>query len=123
MKRIMIIEDEPNLLNLYKDELEDDGYEVAAFDNGGEGVEKLQNFTPDVVVLDIKLERGGGGLEVLRAIKSHDKNIPVILNSAYNTFKNDFTTWMADAYIVKSSDLRELKGKIHELAFPPSTNY
>ena len=121
MKKVMIIEDEPHLLSLYKDELEDEGYEVAAFNDGDEGVDKLKDFSPDVVVLDIKLDTGGGGLEVLRAIKSHNKDIRVILNSAYTTYKNDFTTWMADAYIVKSSDLRELKNKIRELALPSSS--
>ena len=116
MAKVMIIEDEPNLLSLYKDELEDEGYEVAAFTDGSEGLELLKTFSPDVVVLDIKLGSGGGGMEILRAIKNHNKEIRVILNSAYSTFKNDFTTWMADAYIVKSSDLRELKSKIQELA-------
>ena len=116
MAKIMIIEDEPNLLNLYKVELEDEGYEVAGLSDGSEGMNALMDFNPDVVVLDIKLDSGGGGLELLRDIKSHNKDIKVILNTAYSTFKNDFTTWMADAYIVKSSDLKELKSKIKEFA-------
>ncbi|MCP4634061.1 MAG: response regulator [candidate division Zixibacteria bacterium] len=116
MIKIMIIEDEVNLLNLYKDELEDEGYEVEAYSSGREGIKRMPAFSPDIVVLDIKLDNGGGGLEVLREMKSRKENLKVILNSAYSTFKNDFTTWMADAYIVKSSDLKELKTQIKDFA-------
>jgi DNA-binding response OmpR family regulator len=116
MVKIMVIEDEVNLLSLYKDELEDEGYEVEAYSSGREGIERMSVFSPDIVVLDIKLDNGGGGLEVLREMKSRKENLKVILNSAYSTFKNDFTTWMADAYIVKSSDLKELKTQIKEFA-------
>jgi hypothetical protein len=44
-----------------------------------------------------------------------DKTIPVILNTAYSAFKSDFTTWSADAYVVKSSDLTELKETIKQI--------
>jgi len=117
----MIIEDEVNLLNLYKDELEDEGYEVEAFSDGNRGLARLEEFKPDVVVLDIKLNSVGGGLEILREMKSRRQRTQVILNSAYSTYKDDFTTWIADAYVIKSSDLRELKNKIKELSqTPPS---
>ncbi len=115
MKKVMIIEDEQNLLELYKDELSEEGYEVEGYTDSERGIEHFDKFAPDVVVLDIKLDNPGGGLEILREIKTKDKNAKVILNSAYSIYKNDFTTWMADAYIVKSSDLRELKEKIREL--------
>ena len=42
-------------------------------------------------------------------------NLPVVLNSAYTTYKNDFKSWLADAYVVKSSDMTELKATIREL--------
>ena len=67
-----------------------------------------------MVVLDIKLN-DMEGLEVLDEIKSFDKTIPVIINSAYSVYKSDFTSWMADDYIVKSSDISGLLGKIREL--------
>jgi len=121
MPRVMIIEDEVNLLNLYKDELDDEGYEVEAFSDGNRGLARLEEFKPDVVVLDIKLNSVGGGLEILREMKSRRQRTQVILNSAYSTYKDDFTTWIADAYVIKSSDLRELKNKIKELSqTPPS---
>jgi two-component SAPR family response regulator len=70
----------------------------------------------DLVVLDIKINPAyGGGLEVLKEIKTFDNKIQVILNSAYTTFRADFSTWLADAYVIKSSDLTELKRRIKEL--------
>jgi DNA-binding response OmpR family regulator len=55
------------------------------------------------------------GLEVLENIRTETNKVPVILNSAYSTYKNNFTSWLADAYLVKSSNLSELKDKVREL--------
>jgi len=54
-------------------------------------------------------------LETLSLLKRQNKDLPVILNSAYSTYKNNFQTWLADAYLVKSSNLDELKEKIRDL--------
>lgn len=56
-----------------------------------------------------------GGLEVLAKIVSHYKKMPVILRTAYAHYKNDFLTWLADAFVVKSSDLSVLKKTVKEL--------
>ena len=74
-------------------------------------------YTPDLIVLDIKLGEMEG-LEVLQRIKDTHRDKPVILNSAYSHYKNEFTSWLADAYITKSGDLTELKDKISELLKP-----
>lgn len=114
--RILVVEDEPNLLALYQKELEQEGYKVITATGGEDVINLTKKVLPELVILDIKINLTyGGGLEVLKEIKKFDKNIPVILNSAYATFKADFSCWMADAYIVKSSDLSELKRSIREL--------
>ncbi|MCK6468413.1 MAG: hypothetical protein L6Q53_09500 [Candidatus Brocadia sinica] len=46
---------------------------------------------------------------------SEHKNIPIIINTAYGGYTDNFLMWSADAYIIKSSDLSELKNKIKEL--------
>jgi two-component system response regulator (stage 0 sporulation protein F) len=112
--RVLVVEDEPNLLALYQKELEQEGYKVITATNGEDAINLTKKALPEIVVLDIKINKVFG-LEVLKEIKKFDKNIPVILNSAYTTFKADFSCWMADAYIVKSSDLSELKRRIKEL--------
>ncbi len=111
MPKVMVVEDEKNLLKLYKDELEDDGFEVMPVDNGRQVLSALEQFRPQLVVLDIKLG-DVEGLEVLEQIKQFDRGLPVILNSAYSSYKANFSSWIADDYIVKSPDLTELKESI-----------
>jgi two-component system response regulator (stage 0 sporulation protein F) len=55
------------------------------------------------------------GIEVLRKIKERWIELPVILCSCYHHYKQDFGTWASDGYIVKSSDLSELKEMIREI--------
>jgi DNA-binding response OmpR family regulator len=114
MYKILLVEDEPHLLELYQEELQDEGYEVMSTMDGEEAVLLTKKNLPDLVVLDIKI-RKLHGLEVLKKIKEFNKDLPVVLNSAYETFKSDFSSWIADAYLIKSSNLAELKEKIAEL--------
>ncbi|MDP3024998.1 MAG: response regulator [candidate division Zixibacteria bacterium] len=114
MYKILLVEDEPHLLELYQEELQDEGYEVMSTMDGEEAVLLTKKNLPDLVVLDIKIKKLHG-LEVLKKIKEFNKDLPVVLNSAYETFKSDFSSWIADAYLIKSSNLAELKEKIAEL--------
>jgi DNA-binding NtrC family response regulator len=111
MPKVLVVEDEKNLLELYKNELEDEGYEVIPVDNGDDVLNKVKDSHPEVVILDIRLG-GTEGLEVLEQRKDYDMNLPVILNSAYATYKANFSSWMADEYVIKSPDLTELKTTI-----------
>jgi CheY-like chemotaxis protein len=61
------------------------------------------------------------GMETLGRIISKFRDIPIILNTAYSTYKQDFMSWSADAYVLKSSDLRELKWWVQELLDEPGT--
>jgi len=114
MARVLVVDDDSSLRILYSKELTDDGYEVESVSSGTEALVNIAGKRPDVVILDIKME-GMDGLSVLDEIMKVDKTIPVILNTAYSTFKSDFTTWSADAYVVKSSDLSELKETIRQV--------
>jgi two-component system response regulator (stage 0 sporulation protein F) len=108
MKRILVVDDEEGIRQLYKEELEDEGYEVELAEGGEEALEKISTVKPDAVILDLKMP-GMGGLEVLERIREQDKDLPVIISTAYGEYKSDLTTWASDAYIVKSADLTELK--------------
>ena len=114
MKKILVVDDEENIRFLYKEELEEDGFAVELAGNGEEALEKFPTVHPDLITLDIKMP-GMGGIEVLQRIREKDKNLPVILCSAYSDFKHDFTTWASDAYVVKCADLAELKSTIRKL--------
>jgi len=113
MKRILIADDEEALQRLYQEEFEEEGYEVILAGNGREVLEKLDdpNRLPDLIVMDIRMPEMNG-IDTLRIIKEKQPQIPVILCSAYSEFKQDFSVWASDDYVVKSSDLTELKAAV-----------
>lgn len=114
MSKILIVEDEQHQRELYSMELQDAGYEVDQAVNGKEAVEKVKTNKYDLVILDIRMPEMDG-IEALGKILSRDKKIPIIIYTAYSNYKSNFMTWTADAYITKSSNLDELKGKIEEI--------
>ncbi|HDP80326.1 MAG TPA: response regulator [Spirochaetes bacterium] len=114
MSKILIVEDEQHQRELYSMELQDAGYEVEQAANGKEAVDKVKNNKYDLVILDIRMPEMDG-IEALGKILSRDKKIPIIIYTAYSNYKSNFMTWTADAYITKSSNLDELKGKIEEI--------
>lgn len=112
MSRLLVVDDEANIRMLYADELKDEGYEVVTAANIAEATEKLQTGVFDLAVLDIKL-RNENGIELLQKLVKERHEMPVILCSAFSCYKDDFSAWLADGYVVKSGDLTELK---HEIA-------
>ncbi len=114
MTTILLVEDDKNQRLLYEQELRYDGYEVVTATDGKEALEKVQEQLPDIVIMDINMPKMDG-IEAMGRILSTNKTIPVIINTAYSNYKDSFMSWAADAYIVKSSDLSELKVKIKEV--------
>jgi len=55
------------------------------------------------------------GVELIGEVMQIRRDIPVIINTAYESYRYDFLTWAADAYLIKSASLKELKAKIKEL--------
>jgi len=108
---ILVVDDEENIRWLYREELEDEGYKITDAASGEEALAIVPELKPDLVVMDIKMP-GISGVDTLIKIKEIDKNIPVILCSAYGDYKQDFSTWASDAYVVKSASLDELKKAI-----------
>ncbi len=112
-KRLLVVEDEINQGLLYEQELEDDGYDVDVVNSGAEALEMVKINSYDLVILDIGMPEMDG-LETLGRLLGIDNKIPVILCTAYPSYKDNFMSWAADAYVVKSMDLTELKEKIKE---------
>ena len=111
MAKLLVVDDEPNIRLLYAQELSDEGYEVVTAATALEAVEKLQGAPFDLVVLDIKL-KNESGIELLQRIVKERHTLPVILCTAFSCYKDDFSAWLADGYVVKSSDMTELKDEI-----------
>ena len=108
MATVLVVDDDEHQRLLYREEFERDGYEVLLAASGQEAVAAVADHDVDVVVLDIAMP-GMDGVETLSKILDIDRQLPVILNTAYSSYKDDFMTWAADAYVTKSSDLTTLK--------------
>jgi CheY-like chemotaxis protein len=113
-KKVLVVDDEENLCLLYQDELESEGYVVQAVTDAAEAMRIVETDPPDVVVLDIRMPRMDG-IEAMGKILGRRNDLPVILNSAYSSYKDDFRSWPADAYVIKSSDTGELKRTIKKV--------
>ncbi len=114
MTTILLVEDDKNQRLLYEQELRLEGYEIITAIDGKDSIKKVQEQRPDLIIMDICMPEMGG-LEAMGMILSKHKGIPIIINSAYSSYKDNYMSWIADAYIVKSSDLTELKNKIKKL--------
>ncbi|MFW2365382.1 MAG: response regulator [Desulforhopalus sp.] len=114
MKKILLVDDEESIQIVYREEFEDEGYEVISALNGEIGLEKFKKEHPDLVILDIRMP-GIGGIQVLRQMKMLNSSVPVILSSAYQEFKRELGSWASDEYIVKSGNLDELKKAVKKL--------
>lgn len=111
MKKILLVDDEDSIHLLYREEFEEEGYEVHSAMTGEEGLEQLNIVNPNLIILDINMP-GMNGIEALRQIKEINPAIPVILCSAYQEFKQDLASWASEEYIVKSANLDELKAAV-----------
>jgi two-component system, response regulator, stage 0 sporulation protein F len=111
MAKILIVDDEEHIRFLYSEELTEAGYEVITADSGYKLLETIEEEQPDLVVLDIKMV-DYNGLDLLQDIRNQFLDLPVILCTAYDTFKEDMKSIAADFYVIKSFDLTELKTKI-----------
>lgn len=114
MARLLVIDDEGDIRHLYAAELEDDGHDVATAANSAEAIALLDNWDFDLVILDIQLDQESG-LDVLQTITSRQQNVPVILCTAFSSYRDNFSSWLAEAYVVKSSNLKELKQEVDRI--------
>ena len=114
MAKILVVDDESSIRLLYAQELAEEGYEVTTAATAVEAVEKLGMSDYDLVVLDIKL-KNESGLDLLQKIVKERHEMMVILSTAFSCYKDDFSAWLADSYVVKSSDMQELKDEIKRL--------
>jgi two-component system response regulator (stage 0 sporulation protein F) len=113
-RKILVVEDEESLRLFYEEELKSEGYEVLTAGNGREAIHQLEAGKPDLIILDIVMPVMDG-MEALGRIVGKERKVPIILNTSYSGYQQDFMSWAADAYVTKSDDLSELKEKVREL--------
>jgi len=116
MKHILVVDDEENILTLFEDELTDAGYRVTTAGTGREALDQIEEETPDLLILDIRMP-DMHGLEVLAKIRETNKDLPVIMCTAIHGLKDDYTVWEAgvSAYLTKPINLDDLVYKVQEV--------
>ncbi|OGD65349.1 hypothetical protein A3F08_02120 [Candidatus Berkelbacteria bacterium RIFCSPHIGHO2_12_FULL_36_9] len=106
--RILIVDDDQTLLNMYKERLEAGGYEVITASNGEEGLAKAIEYLPQCILLDILMPKVNG-FDVLESIRSTEetKNIAVIMLTALvqESNKQKGLSEGVDDYIIKSETM------------------
>ena len=122
-KKILLVDDEENIVTVVEARLEGNGYDVITAYDGQEALAKARNEHPDLIILDVMLPKIDG-FKVCRMLKSDEKfkHIPIILLSA-RTQDSDVEVGKqqgADAYITKPFQQEILLGKVRELLATPS---
>ena len=105
---ILLAEDDANQRLLYSEELQDEGYEVVTASDGREALKLAEERRPDLIISDVNMPVMDG-LDFMARLIEVAHGVPVILHTAYASYKDSFASWSAEAYVVKNSDLSELK--------------
>jgi len=111
---ILVVDDEKSIRTLYAEELGDEGYEVITTEKCEDVADLITSEEVSVVVLDIRMD-DCDGLDLLQKLRNDYPTLPVILNTAYDSYKDDVKSVAADHYIVKSQDLSELKARLADI--------
>jgi CheY-like chemotaxis protein len=119
--RVLVVEDDPGTQSLLRKQLESSGFVVTVAKNGLEGLMKLEQGAPDVIVCDMNMPELDG-IGFVRAIKSMNetRKIPVIFLTASNDPRHmvDGINVGARFYLTKPFDMNELIGKINRVLQP-----
>ena len=115
MSKILIVDEQPHLRELFSEELEDEGYRVVSIGNAESLSRYLGDSKPDLVLLDLYLN-GFEGWVVLHDIKAKHPHLPVLIVTAYDSYADDPRLSQADGYVIKSfPGFDGLKRKIAEI--------
>ena len=114
VQRVLVVDDEADVRKLYRLELQDAGFEVETAGDIDAASRIVRDWRPDLVVLDIKLG-DENGLDLLRRIAELRSCIRTVLISGYPGYRDDFTSWLADAFLTKSVDPSQLVHTVQDL--------
>jgi len=115
--KLLVVEDEPNLLSIIRKGLSENNNEVSVAMDGRTALEMIQNHTFDVIILDIMLP-DINGIEICRRLRAAKNFVPILLLTALGTTENVVTGLNAgaDDYMAKPFKFSELQARISALA-------
>lgn len=114
--RILVVDDEESMRDSLSEWLREDGYEVESVESGEEAIEKVKKSKWTAALVDLKMP-GMDGIETMREIKKLDKELPIIIITAYATVDTAVTAMKEGAYdyIVKPFNPEEISMMLHKL--------
>jgi CheY-like chemotaxis protein len=128
MAKILMIDDDPDILTAIRIPLEATGHDFYTAANGEEGLEKIKTLNPDLIILDVMMETATEGFQVAHKLRSRApdaeyaayKDIPILMLTAIHTttplrFAPDEDYLPVDAFLDKSADPDVLLAKVDEL--------
>jgi DNA-binding response OmpR family regulator len=125
MSKVLIVEDDLSLSEMYRDKFEHEAFEVLTAADGGEGFEKMKKNKPDVVLLDLLMPKVSG-FEVLKMAKDDpDVNkIPIlVLTNIFADAEDLIKNWGADYFLLKTNATPdEVVKRVNQLLLPPPTS-
>jgi two-component system, response regulator, stage 0 sporulation protein F len=113
MATILLVDDQPYMGEFLAEELADMGHTLKYVNDGDSLLIELEERIPDLVLLDLYIN-GFEGWDLLDQVKRHDRRIPVIILTAYDSFSDDPRLSQADGYVIKNFVTGTLKEKITE---------
>ena len=117
MKKILVVDDEVDVRENFREYLMEQGYLAITAENGSEAIDIIDREKPDLLILDIKMP-GNNGLDVLTSLHNSGKKIPTIIVTAFDTHKDDFIVCSYGyivAYLLKPANLRDIAKRIENV--------
>lgn len=115
MPKVLVVDDDENLRSLYKKNLEARNYTVETAVNGEDALAKVQQFNPNIIILDVMMPKMSG-IEVLKSLKNDEnlKNIPVVMLTGVSEVSQikEFLELGAKGYIQKGSSIEEIDRRL-----------
>lgn len=106
MSKVLIVEDDESLRDVYREVFESEGFTVEIAKDGKEGIEKMSSFLPEIALLDLMMPRMSG-FDVLKSVKDNPslKNIPILVLTNINPDVQDLLkNWGARSFLLKADN-------------------
>ena len=117
LERILVVDGEKQLCKRYSSMLSAKGYSVTCANNGASALHKFKKSPPDLIIMDLVLP-DCTGFDYLQKFIDVKRDVKVVINTDRSGFRADFHSWVADAFLTKSTDMTELTDTVETILHP-----